>query len=212
MLEFDGKQVCETLEEVVDPDRAVLAVIDIENSPMWDDGNDRVIFDKVRKLTKVARSVGLPVFFFYNYRGPGLRNISAAYIRVLMNLGHEPEQMAARFAPDSDRMRVHPGLEPQPDDIIIPKDRGNAFEGTDLDLMMRTMQRETIVLVGCSTDWCVEATAWGATNKDLYVVVVEDCVRSPRPDGHDAALKQFRALGLDVVTSDDLKTVWEDTP
>lgn len=212
MLEFDGKQVCETLAEVVDPNRAILAVIDIENSPMWDDGDDLVIFDKVKMLTQVARSAGLPVFYFYNYRGPGLRNISAAYIRVLMNLGHEPEKMAARFEPDSDRMRVHPGLEPQPDDVIIPKDRGNAFEGTDLDLMLRTMQRETIVLVGCSTYWCVEATAWGATNKDLYVVVVEDCVRSPRPDGHDAALKQFRALGLDVVTSDDLKTVWEGRP
>ena len=209
MLEFDGKQVCETFDEVVDRDRAILAVIDIENSPMWSEGNDRVILDNVKTLTGVAHSIGVPVFYFYNHRGPGFRNISAAYIRVLINLGHDPEQFATKFAPDSDRMRVHPELEPGPDDIVIGKDRGNAFEGTDLELMLRTMQRETIVLVGCSTDWCVEATAWAGTNKDYYVVVVEDCVRSPRSDGHEAALRQFRALGLDVVTSDVLKNTWE---
>ncbi|MBK36805.1 MAG: hypothetical protein CME26_14920 [Gemmatimonadetes bacterium] len=207
MLEFDGKQVCETFDEVVD--RAILSVIDIENSPMWSEGNDRVILDNVKTLTGVAHSIGVPVFYFYNHRGPGFRNISAAYIRVLINLGHDPEQFATKFAPDSDRMRVHPELEPGPDDIVIGKDRGNAFEGTDLELMLRTMQRETIVLVGCSTDWCVEATAWAGTNKDYYVVVVEDCVPSPRSDGHEAALRQFRALGLDVVTSDVLKNTWE---
>ena len=209
MLTIEGKQVCESLAEVVAPERAVLAVIDIENSSMWEQGADKTIFDKVKKLTRVARSAGLPVFFFYNHRGPGLRNISAAYIRVLMNLGNEPEQLASRFAPDSERMRVHPGLEPEAGDFIMPKDRGSALEGTDFQLLLRSLQRETIILVGCSTDWCVEATAWDATSKDYYVVVVEDCVRSPRPDGHRAALQQFRAIGLDVVTSRDLQALWK---
>ena len=91
----------------------------------------------------------------------------------------------------------------------MPKDRGSALEGTDFQLLLRSLQRETIILVGCSTDWCVEATAWDATNKDYYVVVVEDCVRSPRPDGHRAALQQFRAIGLDVVSSRDLQALWK---
>ena len=171
MLTIEGKQVCESLAEVVEPERAVLVVIDIENSPMWDQGADKIIFDKVKKLTQVARSAALPVFFFYNHRGPGLRNISAAYIRVLMNLGHDPDQLASRFAPDSERMRVHPGLEPEAGDFIMPKDRGSALEGTDFQLLLRSLQRETIILVGCSTDWCVEATAWDATNKDYYTRV-----------------------------------------
>lgn len=36
MLTIEGKQVCESLAEVVAPERAVLAVIDIEKSSMWD--------------------------------------------------------------------------------------------------------------------------------------------------------------------------------
>ncbi len=208
MLNIVGKRVCETFAEVVAPERAALAVIDIQNTRRWEQGADWVIFDKVKNLTCVARSAGLPVFFFYNTRGPGLRNISAAYIRVLMNLGHAPEQFSSRFDPADESMQVHPGLEPQPEDCIIPKDRGSAFEGTDFQLLLRSLQRETVILVGCSTDWCVEATAWDATNKDYYVVVVEDCVRSPRPGGHEAALRQFRAIGLDVISSQKLLALW----
>ena len=142
MLTIDGKQVCESLAEVVDPCRAALAVIDIENVPRWGEGPDRVIFDKVR---------------------------------------------------------VHPGLEPREGDHILSKHRGCAFEGTDFDLMLRTLRRESVVLVGCSTDWCL----------DYYVAVVGDCTRSPRPAGHEAALRQFRDIGLDVTTSEELLSLWE---
>ena len=142
MLTIDGKQVCESLAEVVDPSRAALAVVDIENVPRWDEGPDRVIFDKVR---------------------------------------------------------VHPGLQPREGDHILSKHRGCAFEGTDFDLMLRTLRRESVVLVGCSTDWCL----------DYYVAVAGDCTRSPRPAGHEAALRQFRDIGLDVTTSEELLSLWE---
>ena len=210
MFTIEGKRVCQTIAEVLSPERAVLAVIDIENSPMWEQGSDGVIFAKVKALTQAARATGLPVFFFYNQRGPGLQDISPAYIRVLMNLGNAPAQLVSRLAPDNELMQVYPGLEPESGDFIIPKHRGSAFEGTDFQLLLRSLQRETIVLVGCSTDWCVEATVWDATNKDFYVVVVDDCVRSPRPEGHEAALKQFRAIGLDVVSSQALLALWNE--
>ena len=58
-------------------------------------------------------------------------------------------------------------------------------------------------------DWCLEATAWRAANKDYYVAVVGDCTRSPRPAGHEAALRQFRDIGLDVTTSEELLPLWE---
>ena len=208
MLKIEGKSVCESLEEVVSPDRAVLAIIDIENSDIWSKGCGRAMLERVRELTVAARNAGLPVIFFYNTRGPRLQNISPAYLRVLMNLGSKPEELAEQFKPDNDQMRVHPDLDPQPRDIIIPKDRGDAFEGTNFELLLRTCRRETVVLVGCSTDWCLEATAWAATNKDYYVVIVEDCVSSHRPDGHEAALKQFRTIGLDVVASPQLLDIW----
>ena len=171
MLTIDGKRVCETLAEVVDPGRAALAVIDIEHSPMWDDGPDRAILEKVMRLVQAARDAAVPVFFFYNFRGPGLRNFSAAYLRALINLGHPADELRTRFEPAADAGAS--SLEPAAD-VVIPKDRGSAFKGTDFDLLLRTLQRETVVVTGCSTDWCVEATAWDGNGLDYYLVMVKD--------------------------------------
>ena len=98
-------------------------------------------------------------------------------------------------------MQVHSGLEPHTEDSIIGKDRSIAFDGTQLLLLLCLLQWETIILDGCSTDWCVEATAWDKTNKGYHLVVVEGCIRSPHPDGYAAALEQYRAIGLDVASS-----------
>ena len=141
MLTIDGKQVCESLAEVVDPRRAALAVIDIENVPMWDEGPDRVVFDKVKVLTGAARRRGVPVFYFYNRCNRGLTDVSAAVIRAWLNLGHHPDRLHEEFEPDFDEVRVHPGLEPQEGDHILPKHRGCAFEGTDFELLLRTLGR-----------------------------------------------------------------------
>ena len=120
MLTIDGKQVCESLAEVVDPQRAALAVIDIENVPMWDEGPDRILFDKVKVLTGAARRRGVPVFYFYNRLNRGLTDVSAAVIRAWLNLGHHPDRLHEKFEPDFDQVRVHPGLEPQEGDHILP--------------------------------------------------------------------------------------------
>ncbi|HIM55716.1 MAG TPA: cysteine hydrolase [Candidatus Latescibacteria bacterium] len=149
-------------------------------------------------------------FLLLNQRGPGLRHISAAYIRVLMNLGHDTEEKLHEVCGSKDdEVAVNSHLDPQPEDFVLPKRRGDAFQDAGFELLLRTLQRETLVLVGCSTDWCLEATAWAATNKDYYVVVAEDCTRSPRPDGHEAALIQFRTIGLDVVNSQELTELWQ---
>ena len=34
---------------------------------MWNEGPDRVVFDKVKVLTGAARRRGVPVFYFYNH-------------------------------------------------------------------------------------------------------------------------------------------------
>ncbi|MDA1140574.1 MAG: cysteine hydrolase [Planctomycetota bacterium] len=211
MLTINGRNVCENISEVVSPTRAALAVIDIEDSTIWNEGADAIILKNVKTLIESARSINLPVFYFYNRRGPALNNISPAYIRVLMNLGWDIERIRQAWPEGEGAGELHPDFAPTPNERVIPKDRGSAFEGTNLELLLRTFQRESVILVGCSTDWCVEATAWYATNKDYYTVIIEDCVRGPRPDGHIAALKQFRAIGLDVLDSGELLRIWGES-
>ena len=79
--------------------------------------------------------------------------------------------------------------------------------GTDLDVILRSNGILSLVLVGCSTDWCVEATVWDSTGRDYYAVMLQDCVQGPRPDGHEAALKQMAVIA-DVASSEDVIGIW----
>ena len=50
---------------------------------------------------------------------------------------------------------IHPALGPEPADIILTKHRVSAFVGTDLDMLLRANEIETIVLFGIATSGVV---------------------------------------------------------
>lgn len=50
---------------------------------------------------------------------------------------------------------IHPSLAPQPDDIIVTKHRVGAFTGTDLDMILRAQDIDTLILFGIYTSGAV---------------------------------------------------------
>lgn len=57
-----------------------------------------------------------------------------------------------------------PGFEPAQDEAVVPKSVNCAFLGADLDLRLRRVEADTVVLFGVSTDMCVSTTARIASN------------------------------------------------
>jgi nicotinamidase-related amidase len=70
---------------------------------------------------------------------------------------------------------IHPGLAPQKDDIVITKHRVSAFRGTDLELILRAKEIETLVLFGIATSGVVLSTVLEAADADYRLVVIKDC-------------------------------------
>jgi nicotinamidase-related amidase len=69
--------------------------------------------------------------------------------------------------------------------------------GTPLELLLRQMGKDTLLIAGCNTNTCVLSSAFGAYNRGLCVVVIEDCVASAYGDDlHAFALANIqRRLG-----------------
>ena len=62
-------------------------------------------------------------------------------------------------------------------DPIIVKHRVNAFFGTDLDMMLRSQNRDTLILMGHATSGVILSTVRYAADADYRIIVVEDgCV------------------------------------
>jgi ureidoacrylate peracid hydrolase len=84
-------------------------------------------------------------------------------------------------------------VDPLPGERVITKWNYDAFSDTELDLLLRAMGVETIVVAGFTTNVCVETSARHGYMKGYDVVVVSDCTAAPSRAEHDAALHNIRS-------------------
>src|ERR1700680_4375456 len=64
---------------------------------------------------------------------------------------------------------IHPRLAPASDDVIVTKHRVGAFAGTDLDMVLRAHDVETLVLCGIATSGVVLSTLRHAADADYRI-------------------------------------------
>lgn len=108
--------------------------------------------------------------------GNGLRLLSAwrAAGLPLIHVRHDSVQPGSTLAPSHPGNAFRPGFEPQPGEALVGKSVNAAFIGTDLDLRLRRLGVEHVVLFGISTDMCVSTTARVGANLGYRVTVVGD--------------------------------------
>ena len=82
----------------------------------------------------------------------------------------------------------------RPDDYLIKKRRYSAFFGTDLEILLRGLKVDTLLLCGGLTDVCVHYTFVDAHQSDYFCRVIEDCVGGSSEEAHEAALRAMEYL------------------
>lgn len=79
-------------------------------------------------------------------------------------------------------------------DYLIQKRRYSAFYGTDLEILLRGLGADTLLLTGGLTDVCVHYTFVDGHQGDYFCRVIEDCVAGSSPEAHEAALRAMEYL------------------
>ncbi len=67
-------------------------------------------------------------------------------------------------------------LKPAPRDFTILKSRHSAFHPTPLDLLLRDLECERLILTGVAADSCILFTAMEAYQSGYALWVPQDCV------------------------------------
>ena len=105
------------------------------------------IIARIKQLIERARAAGAPVVFM------------------------QDKDVAP---PGSDAWQIHPALEPQPHDLVIPKAYADSFYHTDLHAQLQAQRVGRVVVCGCTTDQCVDMTSRRAVALGYDVVLVGD--------------------------------------
>lgn len=93
-------------------------------------------------------------------------------------------------------------LKPEPDDYFVLKPKHSGFYSTTLDLLLKHLGAETLVLAGFTADICILFTANDAYMRDYHLVIPADCVASQDETENQRALKFMeRVLKADVSPS-----------
>lgn len=96
-------------------------------------------------------------------------------------------------------------LNPEPEDYFVLKPRHSGFFSTTLDILLRDLRTESLILTGVAGDICVLFTANDAYMRGFRLFVPEDCVASNTAKKNRGALVQMQtALKADIRPSTDL--------
>lgn len=183
--------------------KAALIVIDIQASTFIDDSKERSIPNmegfkermlKARIAIDQARECYIPVIFIQEIHRKDLSDFGR-------ELDGDEDVHCLDDNPGTDIAVREMGF--IPDDYLIPKRRYSSFYGTDLEILLRGLKVETLILVGALTDVCVHYTFVDAHQGDYFCRVIEDCVGGSSLDAHEAALKAMEYLQTGAIRSLD---------
>jgi len=96
---------------------------------------------------------------------------------------------------------IHPRVAAAADDVIVTKHRVSAFSGTDLDMILRANDIDTLVLCGIATSGVVLSTLRHAADADFRLVVLSDCCSDQDSEVHGCLLEKVFPRQADVVDS-----------
>lgn len=115
----------------------------------------------------------------------------AQHKSAIPGLAKPRKTLAVEGAPVTE---VVPQLAPRAGEHTVFKHRYSPFHNTDLELLLKNLGTDTLVIGGVNTNNCVLCTCFEAFNRDFRVLLMPDvCASMNGPDYHDASLKLIEA-------------------
>ena len=164
------------------PAATALIVIDVQRAfDEWEaEGlrrNNPQALDRIADLLGCFREMGAPIF----------------------HIRHAGETTASRFHPDLPGHQAKDEARALPGEPVLVKRVNSGFIGTDLEARLRAQGIRSLVIVGVTTNHCVETTTRMAGNLGFYAKLVRDATwtfERTGPDGDHHTAEEIQAMTL----------------
>jgi len=152
------------------------------------------IIPNLQKLIEAARKHGRPVIFVNDAHLPSDPE---------MKLWGEHAMKGTKEA------EVIPELQPVPQDYVLEKRNYSSFFETGLELLLRTLNVDTVIITGLHTHMCCRHTAADAFMRGFNVIGAEDCLNAFTEEDHRAGIDYFKNVyAARIAASDELIKEW----
>ncbi len=144
------------------PNNTALIIIDVQkffNEPRWGNRNNPQAEENISSLLEQWRATNRPIFHIQHVEGT--------------------------YKPAHDFKDL---VKPLPEEPVIRKVVNSSFIGTNLECSLRERQIETVVIVGLTTNHCVETTTRMSGNLGFNTYLVTDATATFDRKGPDGTI------------------------
>ena len=195
----------ETVQWDLVPGRTVIVVIDAQNDFLHDKGwyaekgidisHMQRSIEPIKQLLDAARKKDIPIV--WTRHGTRDEKDGGPFMRL------RPFLKDGGLRQNTWGYELLDELGAGEQDWFVEKNRLSAFYCTNLELVLRGLDAETVLFTGVLTNQCVAATTKDAMFRDFIPIVVEECTGTTMPHLHDPAIKMMSVGWAEVRGLDD---------
>jgi len=149
------------------------------------------IIPNIKKLIEVGRENGIPIIYGNDSHLP--------------NIDKEFDLWGPHAVKGTKGAEVIEELKPKNSDYVIEKRRYSTFYQTDLDLLLRELDIEGVILTGLHTNVCVRHTAADAFFRGYKIIIPKDCVEAFTEEDHVTGLDYLKKIyGAELTDSEEV--------
>jgi nicotinamidase-related amidase len=181
------------------PKMTALLLMDFQRMVVDSHAVDRAaLLERVKRLAAAARNSGAMVIhvavgFQLGYPEVSGRNSVFSSLKA-----------ARRLATGDPAAEIHPELTPRPGDVVVTKQRVSAFTGTNLDMILRSNNIDTLLLTGILSQGVVLSTLRHAADMDYRAVVVADGCSDKDPEVQRVLMEKIFPFQATVATVEEV--------
>jgi nicotinamidase-related amidase len=159
-------------------------------------GGDDELLARLGHAADVAREAGIHVIHARVAFRPGAPDVprsNKVFSAVVESLDFDETSPSTAF---------HRAVSPMPGDSVVVKRRVSAFAGSDLDIVLRSRDIQTLVLAGVSTAGVVLSTLRQAADLDYRITVLSDGCADTDEEVHDVLMRSVFPVHADVLSTE----------
>ena len=172
------------------------------------------LIPNVRRLLEAARRSKIPIIYSKECHRPQRVDMgSENYPGTGLMYSSQTEDGSCRVhcVEGTEGVEIVDELAPAAGDYIVQKRRYNAFLGTELNILLKNLAVDTLIVSGVFSEVCVLFTAGEAHQLDYHVRLIEDCTAGVSIESTRAAVDIIRKLttGVPITLESILKALEE---
>ena len=162
----------------INPERTAVLIMDFQQRIIANvAGEPAAVVENAARALAGARQAGIPVIYVVHRGGP-----------------------FAEYAPD---VELHEGVAPAAGEMVITKTRPGPFSTTGLDVTLRSLGRDTLVVMGVATSGCVLSAVRWAVDVNYNFIVLSDACSDADPEVHRVLTEKVYPRQGQVISADE---------